>query len=92
MYPLQAYMNLNCLLTHVCFIIFQYFPRASHGLATSIYINKQSLEKVQLEFEIRIQFCTLYLNLCVDHSIIIHLSFNMCLLIFVSSELMKANY
>ena len=52
----------------------------------------QNLEKVQLEFEIRIQFCTLYLNLCVDHSIIIHLSFNMCLLIFVSSELMKANY
>ena len=57
-----------------------------------MYKYMQNLEKVQLEFEIRIQFCTLYLNLCVDHSIIIHLSFNMCLLIFVSSELMKANY
>ena len=53
-----------------------------------MYKYMQNLEKVQLEFEIIIQFCALYLNLCVDHYITIHLSF----LIFVSSELMKANY
>ena len=64
-----------------------------------IYINRQNLEKVQLEFKIRIQFCVLRLNLnlCDDHFIInyplkfvsyIHLSF----LIFVSNELMSAKY
>ena len=39
-----------------------------------IYINRQNLEKVQLKFEIRIQFCAMYLNLCRDYTIIIHLS------------------
>ena len=39
-----------------------------------IYINRQNLEKVQLEFEIRIQFCNMCLNLCGDHAIISHLS------------------
>ena len=39
-----------------------------------IYINRQNLEKVQLEFEIRIQFCNMCLNLCGDHKIIIYLS------------------
>ena len=57
-------------------------------LQAIIYNNKQSLEKVQLEFEIRIQFCVMCLNLCKDRTIIIHLSF----LIFVSSELISAKY
>ena len=47
-----------------------------------MYKYMQNLEKIQLEFEIIIQFCALYLNLCVDHYITIHLSFNMCLFKF----------
>ena len=43
-------------------------------LQAIIYNNKQSLEKVQLEFEIRIQFCVMCRNLCGDYTIIIHLS------------------
>ena len=39
-----------------------------------VYFNRKSLERVQLEFEIRIQFCVMCLNLCEDHTIIIHLS------------------
>ena len=39
-----------------------------------VYINKQNLEKVQLEFEIIIQFCFMCLSLCEEHTIIIHLS------------------
>ena len=53
-----------------------------------IYINRQSLKKVQSEFEIIIQFCAMCLNLCGDHTIIIHLSF----LIFKPSELMSVKY
>ena len=29
-----------------------------------VYFNRKSLERVQLEFEIRIQFCVMCLNLC----------------------------
>ena len=43
-------------------------------LQAIIYNNKQSLEKVQLEFEIKIQFCVMCQNLCGDYTIIIHLS------------------
>ena len=60
----------------------------SMSTCQSICINRQKLEKVQLQFEIRIQICTMCLNLCGDHFIIIHLSF----LIFVSSELMSVKY
>ena len=70
-----------------------------NGIYIYIYINinRQNLEKVQLEYEIRIQFCIMCLNLYGNHSIIIyilkfvlyvHLSF----LIFVLSELMSAKY
>ena len=48
----------------------------------------QNLEKVQLEFEIRIQFSVMCLNLCRDHIIIINLN----ILIFVPSELMSTKY
>ena len=51
-------------------LVYELFLEAFYG----IYINKQSLEKVQLQFEIRIQFCVMCLNLCEDHIIIIHLS------------------
>ena len=57
-------------------------------LQAIIYNNKQSLEKVQLEFEIRIQFYVMCWNLCGDYTIIIHLSF----LTFVPSELMNVKY
>ena len=46
------------------------------------------MKKVQLEFEIKIQFCIMCLNLCGDHIIIICLSF----LIFVPNKLMSAKY
>ena len=36
--------------------------------------DERMIEKVQLEFEIRIQFCAMCLNLCGDNTIIIHLS------------------
>ena len=39
-----------------------------------IYINRKSSEKIQLKFEIKIQFCVMCLNLCGDYTIIIHLS------------------
>ena len=42
-------------------------------LQAIIYNNKQNLEKVQLEFEIRIQFFAMCLNLCGNHTIFIHL-------------------
>ena len=51
-------------------LVYELFLEAFYG----IYINKQILEKVQLQFEIRIQFCVMCLNLCEDHIIIIHLS------------------
>ena len=47
-----------------------------------IYINRESLEKFQLEFEIIIQCGIMCLNLYGDYTIIIHLNF----LIFVPSE------
>ena len=50
--------------------------------------DERMIEKVQLEFEIRIKFCAMCLNLCKDHTIIIHLSF----LLFVPSELMSKKY
>ena len=41
--------------------------------------DERMIEKVQLKFEIRIQFCAMYLNLCGGKTIIIHLSFfNFC--------------
>ena len=43
-------------------------PTITTNIYIYIYINKQSLEKIQLEFEIRIQFCTM------DHTKIIHLN------------------
>ena len=39
-------MNLNCLLIYACFIIFQQFSRASHGLATS-YIKKHAQQYIK---------------------------------------------
>ena len=50
---------------------------------TLVYINKQNSEKVKLEFEIRIQFCTMCLNLCGDYIIIMRVIcpfkfFNLC--------------
>ena len=50
--------------------------------------DERMIEKIQLEFEIRIQFCAMCLNLCGGQTIIIHLSF----LIFVPSELMSIKY
>ena len=41
-----------------------------------IYIYIYNSEKIQLEFESRIQFCVMCLNLCGDHTIIIYL--NLC--------------
>ena len=50
--------------------------------------DERMIEKVQLEFEIRIQFYFMCLNLCEGQTIIIHLNF----LIFVPSELMSTKY
>ena len=52
------------------------------SLQIYIYINRESLEKFQLEFEIIIPCYIMCLNLYGDYTIIIHLNF----LIYVPSD------
>ena len=57
--------------------IFKYIHAYAWGYKV-VYINRQNLEKVQLKFEIKIQFCVICLNLSGDYLIIIYLSELLC--------------